>query len=240
MALPTTVVSQAGAEGHHPPVKSSGGDFYCIVIDASDASIVNAFKATDPSDSWTEQDAGSAPNAPADIQGYTTAVHDNIIHVASWDVDFRHEHYQFDMDTDSWIVDEFLTNPTDDPNHSWGSLAVRSDGDVIYGYVGDSDVITTNWERTDYGRRESGSWTTGQGVNTGGSTHYGNINVVRGPGTDDMHFVYQLTSAAGDPPTAWTTMHTRTLDPSNTLASANSSSMDTAGTIKGDPQSGVL
>ncbi len=235
MALPTTVSTGVGDPGHHPPIKSSGGDFYCIARRSASTDI-ECFKATDPTDSWTAQDSGNRPIHTGNPDGWAIATHDNIIFVINWANDSdRYEHYQFDMDTDTWTVDESMRSTSGDPPwRHWASVAVRSDGDVIVAYHGEFDEnMMDEWQRTDYARREGGSWTTGQGLNNGGNNHYGDCHVVKQSDSDQMHFIYQTENENDDTPVTWEQTGVRSLDSSNNLDGQNTSNGDTAGTLMG-------
>jgi hypothetical protein len=90
--------------------------------------------------------------------------------------------------------------PTDSPTTESISIAVRSDGDQIALYTGDTDKeMGTVYDRCDYAREEGAGWTTG--VNVGGDgleeDHTAGV-VVRGS-SDNVHFFwfYQDTGGAG-------------------------------------------
>jgi len=76
-------------------------------------------------------------------------------------------------------------------------------------------------ERVDAAHRDGGTWTTGIALDAAGDLHYGNPNVVKGPLTDDMHFIWQMTTNVADPPTIWQETEGRTLDPSNNLSTTD-------------------
>ena len=213
MALPTTIVSDVGLAGHHPPRKSSTDNFYSVV--RADADELDVYKATDPEDSWTLQ--GTGPVHVGTILGFATYQDGDVIHIVAWS-DETYEYYTFNMATDAWVIDELMETTRDAPLNPWASIAVRSDGDVIVAYAGDTDkVMGKVYERVDYARREGGTWTVGVALDAGGAFMYGNPTVVKGPLTDDMHIIWQ--EAEVDPVlTTWAGSDARTLDPSNSLS----------------------
>ena len=235
MALPTTVVSDVGLRGHHPPVKSSGGAFYTVV--RADADELDVYKATDPTDSWTVQDSGDGPVHAGTLLGYATTVDDNIIHIIAWISD-RHEYYTFDMDTDQWVIDEAVTDTdiqSTPPDQPWASIAVRSDGDIVVVYGGETDAsMGDEKERVDVNIRTSGTWSGPTSLDSGGDKHYGNPNCVLGT-NDFVHCLWQHTEdTAFDPPTIWNATQGRSIDPADdSLSTVDLSSADTADVLLG-------
>jgi len=237
MALPTTIASIAVLSGRHPPFKSSSGNFYAIANTTT--TTIDVYKATDPTVSWTAQDTSNNPLGDGFVDfDIITAVQDgDLIHIATDDDVFGgYLYHKFDMSSDTWTVtDEVIEFTTDAPENTWISIAVRSDGDVIVAYVGDTDrVMGGDKERVDYARRESGSWTVGVALDAAGDIHYGNPNVVKASSTDDMHFVWQRQTDTADPPTSWEDHEGRTLDSSNTLSTTdNEATALTSGHLRG-------
>lgn len=242
MALPVTVISAAGVVGYQPPVKSSKGEFYCLVVSGN---AIDAYKATDPTSSFTVQDASNNPakagsstfNAFTYVQAGDTLYGVNVVTTSSGDVGYYH--VKFYLDTDLW--EQFGGNsletielPTNSPTNPWASIAIRSDGDVIVAYAGDTDqVMGGKKERVDYGRREGGTWTVGLEIDAAGDVHYGNPNIVKAGLTDDMRIVWQGTSSTVDPPVSWTGLEARTLDFANSLSTLVTNAGDTASTLLG-------
>ncbi len=244
MALPTTILSDVGYPGHHPPFKSSGGNFYAIATDDVVTSVhIEVFKATDPTDSWTVQDAADNPilsGSGLALECIAAVQDGDVIHIITGITGgavINYQYHQFNMATDNWdIANETIENTENNPTNLWCSIAVRSDGDVIVAYAGDTDQnMGGKKERVDYGRREGGSWggNVGIALDAGGDVHYGNPNVVKGPLTDDMHFIWQQTTDTADPPTAWVNQHGRTLDSGNTLSTLDTQGSSTTTTLLG-------
>jgi len=213
--LPTTIVSDVGLAGHHPPFKSSGGAFYSVV--RADADELDAYKATDPTtNSWSAQ--GTGPVHAETISVFACVQVSDVIHIAATGINGTNEYYTFNMATDAWVIDEAIDNPTDNPTFPWISIAVRSNGDVVVVYAGDTDkVMGSTKERVDINIR-NGSWGGAVALEADDTLdfHYGNPNVIKGPLTDDMHVIWQMTTnIVNDPPSAWTDSEARTLRPSD-------------------------
>ena len=236
--LPTTIISSGDIAGYNPPFKSSGGDFYAIR--KTNSASLDAYKTSDPTtDSWTAQDT---TNNPTELNAYiriSVVQKGDVLHIAtSRGIDgtaIIYEYHEFDMSADTWATtEEDIENITNAPTLSWISIAVRSDDDVIVYYNGNTvRVQGKQRERVYYARREGGTWTTGIALDAGGSIHYGNPNVVKGPLTDDMHSIWQTTSNSATPPTAWTGVEARTLDPSNNLSTKVTDTLDTESALLG-------
>lgn len=224
MALPTTIVSDVGLGGHHPPFKSSGGDFYSVV--RTDADELDVYKATDPTDSWTIQDSGDGPVHAGTILGFATVQDSDVIHMVVWSSD-RHEYYTFNMATDQWAIDEAITDTdiqSTPPDQPWASIAVRSDGDVVVVYAGETDAnMGDEKERVDVNIRTAGTWGGPVAVDAGGDIHYGNPNCVLGT-NDGTHILYQFqTATTADPPTAYIFTRGRTLNSADSLSTRDTS-----------------
>jgi hypothetical protein len=202
--------------GHHPPYKSSGGAYYAVV--RADADELDVYKATDPTSSWTIQDSADGPVHAGTLLGFSTVQDGDVIHMIAWS-SAAYEYYTFNMATDQWVVDQAIESSID-ADQPWGSIAVRSDGDVVVVYAGATDLnMGDSKERIDFNVRVSGSWGGPTALDDGGDVHYGNPVVVKGPLTDDMHITYQETNeTANDPPTSWITGSVRTLRPDDTLS----------------------
>ncbi len=221
MALPTTITTQAAAVMIPKPFKSSGGNFYAIV--AETINTIDAYKATDPTDSWTVQDAANNPSDGQGIAGVTAIQDGDIIHIAFIDGLRAYYYSTFDMSDDTWgTINEEIEFPTNTATFPWISIAVRSDGDVVVVYAGDTDqVMGGKKERVDVNIRTGVTWGGPVALDAAGDIHYGNPNVVIGPLTDDMHIIWQQTTNIADPPTIWANRQARTLDPSDTLSTTD-------------------
>ena len=239
MALPTTIVSDVGLGGHHPPFKSSSSSFYSVV--RADADELDVYKADgdDPTDAWTVQ--GTGPVHAGTLIGYDCIRDADVIHIVAWS-SASYEYYTFNMATDAWVVDQAIETPPNAPLHPWASIAVRSDGDVVVVYAGDTDqVMGGTKERVDANVRTSGPDTWGGPIAIWGSgnldEHFGNPNCVLGT-SDGTHIIWQRTTATIDPPTAWTTTVGATLDSTDTLSTKDNVNQDSGGALLGQ-QNGV-
>ncbi len=239
MALPTTIVTAILRAGHHPPFKSSGGNFYGILPRATDD--IAAWKATDPTDSFTETDAANGPTNFATIQVFGVAQLGDELHIAiAQGSTYRYN--VFDMSSDTWTTtDETIEAPTNAPTFPWISIAVRSDGDVIVVYAGDTDqVMGGTKERVDVNVRTGGTWG-GSVVLSGNDTadeHWGNPNCVKASDSDDIHIVWSRTTVTADPPTGWQTTEARTIDSGDSLSNIDIDAVDTGSAVLG-MQNGV-
>ncbi len=221
--LPTTIFSDVGLRGHHPPRKSSTDNFYSVI--RTDTDELDVKKATDPEVSWTLQDAANGPVHAGIIEGFSTFQVGDVIHIVAWSDD-TYEYYTFDMSTDQWVVDQLIETVADAPVHAWGSIAVRSTGDVIVVYAGDRvKVQGKQRERIYVNIRTSGTWGGPVSLDGGGPNHYGNPNVVKGPLTDDMHILWYVTLNA-DFLFAYEQFEARTLDPSDVLSTVDTALLD--------------
>lgn len=230
MALPTTIVSDVGLAGHHPPYISSAGATYGVV--RADPNELDVKKAIDPEDSWTLKDSASGPVHAGTLLGYATYQDGDIIHIVAWSAG-TYEYYTFDMSTDTWDIDELMETPNDAPTFPWASLAVRSGVPVVV-YAGDTDRVKGDKkERVDVAHRDGGTWTVGIALDTAGDIHYGNPNCVLGT-NDSIHFVWQAQhNTADDPPIRWGSQQGRTLNSSNSLSAPSGAVEDSADALLG-------
>ena len=215
MALPQNVNASPGFKGHHPPVLSSGG----VYVIANISSRIDALRSANPeTTNFTELDTAGSPTTVLN-DGYATQEDGDDIHVVAWDTNGTYTYHLFDMDSETWtIIDEEIENPTNNPTFPWASISVRSDGDVIVAYAGDTDQnMGDTKERVDVNVR-SGSpptWSGPTSLDAGGDVHYGNPNCVLGT-SDEVHCVWsKQTSTAADPPTSWNQNEGRTIDSSD-------------------------
>jgi hypothetical protein len=183
MALPVTIGTGStdvlplwGAHGG-PFISSTGNVDAFTTLDAIAASEVKAWKATDPTDSFSEIDGSNRPLIAGDLIDamYCYQV-DDTIHIATQELDGLTHFHLFDMHDgasgDAWqaagveelIEDVVKATGGTQPSHYVG-VSVRSDGDTIVVYDGLTDKeMGGNISRCDLARRESGSWTAGIGI----------------------------------------------------------------------------
>ncbi len=238
MALPTTIVSKAFIPGHKPPFKSAAGAFYVIALASADSG-PGVYKATDPADAWVEQDTANNPSVSITTSVFSVVQEGDLLHMAYGVTTLTYS--QFDMSSDTWQnvptgKTQTIDSLTNAPTFPWVSIAVRSDGDVVVVYAGDTDqVMGGKKERVDVNVRTSGTW--GGAVvlsaNDTADEHYGNPNCVKASDSDDIHIVWGKTTALADPPTAWSASETRTIDSGDTLSTIDLDAIDTAGVLLG-------
>lgn len=195
MALPLTISGVlVPGENYFLGPFESGGQFYIVVIDSTDQSLVEVHMATDPTDSFAEQDGAGRPDMVNGIISMWVHQEGTDLHVATQEQNTSRVAYSlFDMSSDTWdgtIVNEEVVVPSPASGVMGVSISVRSDGDVIILYQGSQDnVHGSDRHRVDYARREGGSWTTGIAVDNGGAVDWFLGNVVRGS-SDRMHFFF--------------------------------------------------
>jgi len=194
MALPLTISNITtpvpSRFNYLAPVISSGGNVYLVVLDSTDLSLIEVHKATDPTDSFAEQDGSNRPDLPANCESLAIDDKDDVIHIASQDANADIEYHTFNMATDAWVITRESVTTTPD-GVSALEIAVRDDGDVIILHQGQRDNDMGNKERIDYSRRESGSWGSNVDiqVHNGGAINWRSPRIVKGS-SDRMHFFF--------------------------------------------------
>ena len=223
--FPAVILGSNGAlPGYSPPFKSSAGNFYVAVFDDGDDDI-DVYKATDPTDSWTVQDDTNNPNFTTNVITLTAVQSGDVIHIAYFvaGLDIDYQYGNFNMADDTWgETTEDIDTDTATADQRWISIAVRSDGDVVVVYNGDTDNnMGDAKERVDVNIRTGGTWGGPVALDAGGDIHYGNPNCILGT-NDGVHIIWQINTATGnDPPTLWSAPQARTLDAGDTLNSVD-------------------
>lgn len=240
MALPTTIASTAGAQrGNHRPFLSSSGNVYVLLRDESTTSKIQMYKATDPTSSFST--VGTNPDTGTEILAIASYQAGDILHVITHNSALSY--HTFNMATDAWVItnESIVTGLVTNETIFALGLMVRSDGDVIVSYNGDT-IVNMGVDRTRvyYARRESASWTIDVLIDNGGATNWYNMGLVSGA-SDRTHFFFQdgdlddayqraLTSANALEtfPSAYDT----SIAGSATNSPAQGASYDSSGTIK--------
>jgi hypothetical protein len=179
---------------HVGPFISSGGNVYVILLDSADTSIIEAWKATDPETSFSEQNSAGKPDLTNLVTAMSVYQVGDVLHIATQeDVTSRVAYHTFNMATDLWAI----VNETVDAMGGTAvlvttvSIILRSDGDVIILYAGALDTVTmTAYNRVDYARREAAVWTTGIAVDNAGADDWLPGTAVLGS-SDRSHFFFQ-------------------------------------------------
>lgn len=196
MALPVTITTQGTvSQGCGGPFISSGGNVYVVLKDDVTTSKFRAFKATDPTSSFSNVGTDPQVTSGLNIQILAAAQDGDNIHVVTCDasvatsVNFRY--HVFSMSSDSWTTtNEAIILAINSLVVSNVDIKVRSNGDVVVLYQGAKDaVMGSDYERVDYARRVSGVWTTGVAVDNAGQTQWRVGSSVKG-GSDRTHFFF--------------------------------------------------
>lgn len=176
MALPVTISGVAFSKQNYfcGPWIDGNGNVYSFNQDTTTAQLdrIIMSKATDPTDSFAEQDSAGRPDPTTDNADARTAwgVQDgDTIHIAgSWYFGVGGIHYTYNTFTtsdhggtpDEWVVvDEVIEDPANGSAVGEVSISIvaRSDGTVVVIYNGDEDSVMGNpFARVDYNIRSSG------------------------------------------------------------------------------------
>ncbi len=207
MALPVTIsgVDVGQQNSYHGPFKSSGGAFYTILhgdgAPISDAALT-AFKATDPTSSFTEQDTANRPNFAVNIYSFNIYQDGGTLHVLGQNSVDDVYYARFNMATDAWVdLDpgagtdyDILVDGAPDGAADACDIVVRSDGDIVPIYQGGTVAnMGTNYERevfqvsTDGGETFGGA--TALSTSAKNELHYRGPRAVIGD-SDRAHCVY--------------------------------------------------
>jgi hypothetical protein len=198
MAFPTTISTTFGASlGFSGPFLSSGGNVYVITISNTGGDDLRAYKATDPTSSFTAVGTDVSVTSGDAIQGVSIVQSGDNLHVVSVDGSAANKdlrYHVFSMSSDSWTTSNELIKDNATPVTGFVpypvSISIRSDGDVIVLYNGSSVANMGNdRERVVYARREAGVWTIDVAVDNGGATNWIAGAVVIGS-SDRMHFFF--------------------------------------------------
>ena len=210
MALPVTISGSgvSNQNSYFGPFKSStGGSFYTILgVTGAGSGDVGVFKATDPTSSFSEQDTGNRPNFPntTPIKSiWVFQVGDNL-HVCGQggNSDVFYSRFLTDDGSgseDTWVdVDtgdkDILIDTTGTAQQAEAcTIAVRSGGDIIVVYQGDSDMLMgTDFARVDWNKSTAASngavWAGPVSIDNGGKVDWTGCVIV--PGKDDRVHVF--------------------------------------------------
>ena len=214
MALPVTIAGVAFPANHWNvgPFKSSGGNYYIVFLDSGDLSIVEMWKATDPTSAFSEVDSADKPDL-TNVAGSMWALQiSDVLHIATQETTTgRVGYHTFDMATDEWgTVNEAVHTPANDPTNSACSIDLRADGDIVISHMAATDTIAvTAYRRVAYSRKEVGSWTTNVSFCDNAATDDFTGPMVIIDSSDRSHFVWRNDDIDDG-------LH-RTLNSSNTL-----------------------
>ena len=221
MAFPTTITTGGDAnKGGAIPYLSSAGNVYVIVHDDTTTSKIRAFKATDPTSSFSNVGTDVTVTSGNEITGLGTVQAGDVIHVVSQDTDVASTgvltsvlYHKFDMASDTWsLTNEAIStafNVATIEARDKVAINLRSNGDAIVLYNGPKVAnMGTDRNRVYYARRVSGTWTSDVVVDNGGATSW--ICGVTVSGSSDRSHFFFLDDGADDG-------YQRTLTSANTL-----------------------
>ena len=201
MAFPTTITTGGSVSiGCGGPYISSGGNVYVIVQDDVTESKFRAFKATDPTSSFSNVGTDPQVTVGNTITGIAAYQVGDVIHVITQDKvpasnTYNLRYHIFNMSSDTWtttnevIVSSFVA-ATSGITNLGVDISVRSDGDVIVLYNGVKVAnMGVDRDRVYYARRESAVWTVNVLVDDGGAVSWIASGIVIGS-SDRMHLFF--------------------------------------------------
>lgn len=239
MALPVsnTNVELALNFGFHGPFKSSGGAFYYVVCDATSSSIIEVWKATDPTSSFTEQDSANKP----DLGGSTPTLRSmgvwqdgDELHISTFITDSATSarslfYHDFDMSTDTWgntgvdVDGVTLIRGDDDLPESLGTTIIAaSDGDLyIFGTIDRDTAKGVKYGQVGYYKSTDGgaTWGSSNLVAGGNPQRYTGGPAMLGD-SDALHFIYRHDNGTTS------NLTQRALNSSDTLQTARDTGFD--------------
>ncbi len=146
MALPVTIAADTSLRNsYHGPFKSSEGAYYTILEDATPDGNIEAWKATDPTDAFTEQDSGTRPNFVAAALSLNVFQFGDKLHVAAQNSSDDVYYARFDMKDDVWDTpdatnEEELIDGAPDSLFDACDICVLSTGKIRVVYQGAVDM----------------------------------------------------------------------------------------------------
>ena len=190
--------------GGSRPFKSSGGDFYCVLT-SNNGKDIEVWKASDPTSSWSEEDASNIPVLGFSAQALAVAQEGDDLHIATIHTDTSGmsdvhdvEYHTFDMATDTWgTTGESVHASISDNDGNVPpavAIATRTGSDtnfnVVIAYTAPIDTsMGTDYARWSYKVR-NGSWGSEQALDSAGNVHWGGGAI--GEGTSDrLHFIFE-------------------------------------------------
>lgn len=199
------------------------GNNNVYVFDRPNTSEIRAWKAgSNPLvDTWSLQDSGAGPGAT--VARISCWQDGDTIHVVSFVTNtgvIWSEFHTSDHATlgDTWgTIEQVVEDPTNYAITPTVLMCVRSDGDRLVLYNGDTDkIMGTNYDRVDYGRQEDGgtTWTINNVAGNGAEEHFRARGIGRGE-SDAIYFLYS------EGPIATNKAHFKRLQSNNTLDSQN-------------------
>ncbi len=188
MALPTTIsdITFLGVDSqgrNRPWVRSSTGDVYYFSRDGGTNTQLNAFKATDPTDSFSQQ-ATLAIDSGGVLLGIGTYQEGDNVHIVTQDDNEAILYHVYSMSSDSFttsneaVTSAVGTNVDSDKACSISLNAAADEISLFYQGASDNDMGAK--ERVDRAYKVSGSWTVDEQVDSGGAVNFYVGGLVRG------------------------------------------------------------
>ena len=203
MALPVTISSTQFPDQNYfeGPFIDGNGNVYIVLLNSTTQDL-EVYKATDPTDSFSEVDAAGAPTAGSSGASVWVIQDGDTLHIIAINlgggVSVRyHTFTTSDHATtgDEWVVaNELVEAPgasSADGERSC-SIVARSDGTVVVIYNGDEDSVHGNpYSRVDYAIRSTvPAWTVGIALDAGGQVDYFGSVAVLDTDNDMTHFFF--------------------------------------------------
>ena len=192
MALPVTLSGSAWSKQSGGGPHLVGGNVYAFFVVSGDLPTINAFKATDPETSFSVVDTHDS--GATNIRDLSTVVSGTTIFVIFETATFI-AIVEFDTITDTFSNNVNIESFSGGQGPSTIDLVIcdvriRSDGDLIVLYGGDTDNVKgTAYDRVDYARREGSTWTAGIAVDNAGEINWHSGGMASGS-SDRMHFFF--------------------------------------------------
>ena len=196
--IDSTAGTYSGLEGWAGPFVDGNDNVY--IVGAEDSQGYHVYKAgSNPLvDTWTIQDSSNEPTTIDAAARGSVWQEGTELHLISWDNSAeQYEYSVFRMSdhasADTWgTVDELMEHPTNAPLSPHCYIAVRSDGDLVVAYNGDTDkIMGTDYERADYAYEEGSGWTVGQTIGGGNGEQDFNAKGIGRGASDETWFLYE-------------------------------------------------
>lgn len=214
MALPTTL-SGLKTPPTAPvlgPFQSSGGNYYVIGRDSTNANFFLALKASDPTSSFSSAGTFGSTNVP---YSYDSAFQSgNVIYIVSSGSPVYFT--TFTMDTDTWSTPVSVATTTNPSSNTQVGIVVRSTGEIVVAYPGNYNAIMGTHYSTVYYATSTNSgstWGTPVEIDAGGATNWQGVVAILGA-SDTVHFLWGNGTS---------TVYQRALNSSNVMQTQGSS-----------------
>lgn len=225
MALPVTisgleVTPEAGdnaSMAYNPPVISSAGNVYVFGFDSTTTSQLVAFKATDPTSSFTEQDSSNRPSGASATREWFLRQDGDVVTILWGYTNGNKVEVTFNMATDTWgTLNLYNTN-----GGTNGTMQEdrRADGDRIVAHDGATENVMGAKKRCYYDIN-TGSWSLDNQLCPFGDTiNYFLVGCVV-DADDRTHFLYKDSTNG--------VMYHKALPDGGSLTSAHTVTSDTS------------